>query len=107
MRKLGILTICLLCAPLVSCKYDPTLVNGEEVTISGKIKRVGNEPFTSLAISIADNQTLYLVFNNPEDKIDFENKIDTWQTLNGTILIETLHTVDGKKSMKRYSLFME
>lgn len=107
MMKLKWLIIGLICTSLLSCKYDPNLVNGEEVTISGKIRRVGNEPFTSLAISVADNQLLYLILNNPEDKSDFENKIDTWQTIKGTVLIETLHTVDGKKTMTRYSLFVE
>lgn len=92
---------------ILGCKYNPNLINGEEITISGKIRRVGNEPFTTLVISPAENQTLYLILNNPEDKLEFEKKVGTWQTVKGTVLVETLHTVNGKKNIERYSLFVE
>lgn len=92
---------------LVSCKYNPNLINGEEITVSGKIRQVGNEPFTSLVLSVSDNQTLYLILNDPEDKREYEKKIGTWQTIKGTVLIESLHTPNGKKSIDRYSLFVE
>ncbi len=92
---------------LLSCKYNPNLVNGQETTVSGKVRQVGNAPFTSYVLSPSSSIDIYLVFNDPEDQSTFEKKTNTWQTLTGTILIETIETANGKKSFQKYSLFLE
>jgi len=106
-RILSFLVVIGVTVLLLSCKYDQNLVNGQEATVSGRIRKVGNEPFTSLVLSPSSTIDLYLIINDPDDKKEIENKIGTWQTLTGTILVETIETANHKKSFQKYSLFLE
>lgn len=92
---------------VISCKPQGKFTDGQSVTLSGKIRLIGNTPFTSLVLSPNDTYDLYIVFQNPETQKKVEEKIGTWQTLSGRIKVQRRQTADQKITQERYQLILD
>ena len=70
--------------------------DGERITVEGRIRLVGNEPFTRLVVQIDDGQSFYL-----PDEVRHELTAMQGRTmrLSGTVRIRRLKSADRKHTI--------
>jgi hypothetical protein len=101
-RRRGILLVLLalaIAAELSAC--STTYKEGQKVTIIGRLRLVGNEPFTHLVVTTADDKDFYL----PDQSRDgYRGFIGSQVSISGTFTEKTLELADHSKSLTQYHL---
>lgn len=84
---------------LAAC--STTYKEGQKVTITGRLRLVGNEPFTHVVVSTADKVDYYLP---DEARGEYRTLIGSQVSVEGTFTEKTLELADHSKSFIQYHL---
>jgi len=101
-RRRGILLVLLalvIAAGLSAC--STTYQEGQKVTIIGRLRLVGNEPFTHLVVTTAENRDFYLPDRSRDEYRGF---IGSQVSISGTFTEKTLELADHSKFFTQYHL---
>ena len=101
-------SLCLLCLSLLlitvpSCKDTKNLNSGQEVTLTGTLRIVGNEPVTKFVLTYQEMDVIII----PHSDLQVQNyyqKVGQRMTLTGTVYLNTLTTADQKHTSTEYYL---
>ena len=78
-----------------------TYKEGQKLTITGRLRLVGNEPFTHLVVTTADNKDFYLP---DQSRNEYRRLIGSQVTVDGTLSIKKLELADHSKTFTQYHL---
>lgn len=94
---LALLTV-IVAASLSACS---TYKEGQKLTITGRLRLVGNEPFTHLVVTTTDNKDFYLP---DQSRNEYRRLIGSQVTVDGTLSIKKLELADHSKTFTQYHL---
>lgn len=92
---------------LTACNPDDLeKLDGTQVEITGTLRRVGNHPFTEIAISGPNEEALVLKGYTPNQEKILLEMMGREVTLPGTLSIEHRQTADNKYTVTDYYLIL-
>ncbi len=97
-RLLLVLLAVIVVAGLSACS---TYKEGQKLTITGRLRLVGNEPFTHLVVTTSDNKDFYLP---DQSRNEYRRLIGSQVTVDGTLSIKKLELADHSKTLTQYHL---